>query len=158
MLIVDEVPRDLRRDRARAVPEVPAYYRFGITATPDRHDWIMAASRGIIGEIVCRTTETELQEAGVLLKPKVVAVRTPFIHKPTKGVSSNVAWNLLLNEMKVSPGRNALITEILRREVGQTMLVQTDHTSHAEVLIGLATDAGWSPDRVFPDDRQAVRR
>ena len=149
MLIVDECHAISAETVRELFQRFPAYYRFGITATPDRHDWIMAASRGIIGEIVCRTTETELQEAGVLLKPKVVAVRTPFIHKPTKGVSSNVAWNLLLNEMKVSPGRNALITEILRREVGQTMLVQTDHTSHAEVLIGLATDAGWSPDRVF---------
>lgn len=130
------------------IQRFPAYFRFGFSATPDRRDWIMAASRGIIGEIVCRTTEDELVEAGMLVKPRIVAVRTPFTFKKQYGVGSNAQWQAIVKDLKVDPARNAIIRAILAHERGSTMLVQTDHTSHADELVAQALAGGWEYDRV----------
>lgn len=125
----------------------PARYRIGITATPDRHNWLMAASRGIIGEIICRTSEEELRDAGVLVTPRVVAVRTPFRHKSRMGRNSNTAWTAMIKALKIDQGRNMMIGQILAAERGSTMIVQTDHTTHADLLYGLAVYS-WPEDRV----------
>ncbi len=149
MLIVDECHAISAPSVRELFQRFPAHYRFGITATPDRHNWIMAASRGIIGEIVCRTTEEELQEAGVLLKPRVVVYRTPFQYRSNPGMSANMAWVNLTKALKTDPSRNAMISKIMAQDIGQTMLVQTDHTSHAQVLMDLAHGAGWQSDRIL---------
>lgn len=164
MLIVDECHAVSAPSVRELFQRFPARYRFGITATPDRHNWLMAASRGIIGEIVCRTTEEELQEAGVLLKPRIVVLRTPFLFRSQPGLTSNMAWVNLTKAMKIDPVRNEMIKEVMADERGHTMLVQTDHTSHAQILIGLAVDAGWPQERVLlmtgkqkSDERDRIR-
>lgn len=126
----------------------PAYFRFGLSATPDRRVWLMAASRAIIGEIVCRTTEQELRDAGLLVKPRVIAVRTPFRFKVARDEDSRSQWTRLVQEMKEDVGRNHVIGQILASQRGHTVMVQADHTSYCQYIYAYACAYGWPEDRV----------
>lgn len=127
-----------------------ARYRFGISATPDRHDWLTLASRSIIGEILCRTTDNELEAAGRLIKPKIVALRTPFEFQwKTLGVDTGRAWQRLLKKIKTDPARNEMIRKVLAGQRGNTMLIQTEQHAHVDILVQLAYDAGWPRECVF---------
>lgn len=137
----------------------PALYRIGLSATPDRHDWMTMASRSIIGEIFCRTTDRELEDAGVLVKPRVVAVRTPFYYdwktlvKDRNGKMQRVdpkrQWQSMLKLLKFDKERNTLFGKIAAAQRGHTCLVHTDHKGHAHELAAYALAHGWPNDRVL---------
>lgn len=137
----------------------PARYRIGLSATPDRHDWMTMASRSIIGEIFCRTTDRELEEAGVLVKPRVVAVRTPFVfdwktigrdrNGKTYRVDPKRQWQSMLKLLKFDKNRNNLFGRLAAEQRGHTCLVHTDHKGHAHELAAYALAHGWPNDRVL---------
>lgn len=127
-----------------------SYYRFGFSATPDRHDWLTIASRAVIGEILCRTTEEELEAAGRLVKPRVVAFRTPFKFQwKTLGTDTRVQWRSMLKKLKTDPARNKLIGKIMEGQRGQTMLVQTSEHTHVDELAAIAYASGWPMENVL---------
>lgn len=143
----------------------PAYYRIGLSATPDRHDWMTVASRGIIGEIFCRTTDDELEEAGVLVRPKVVAVRTPFEFVEQKMASSNREWTRMMQALRADVGRNTVIAKFFAANRGHACIAHTDQKTHAHELAAYALAHGWPRDRVrlltgdqSDDERQAIVR
>jgi len=128
----------------------PAKYRIGLSATPDRFMWMTIASRGIIGEIICRTTDNMLEKAGVLVRPQVIAVRTPF-EFPWKANARDKRrqWQKMIKELKVHGGRNTVIAKIMASCRGHTCLAHTDQKSHAHELAAWAMAHGWPRDRVM---------
>lgn len=148
-MMYDECHEAASAESARELVQLfPSYNRFGFSATPDRHSWMEGASRGILGEIVCRTTERELQDAGKLVKPRVVVVRTPFKFKWNGRANAGAEYQRCLTALKSDPARNEQIRKVMEGQRGQTVLVQSDHTSHVNFLLDIAYSAGWPRDRV----------
>lgn len=137
------------------IQRFPAYWRIGVSATPDRHEWMLMISRSIFGEIICRTTDKELEDTGVLVRPRIVAVRTPFVFqwktRDSKGrrVSGKVQWDKMLKELKFDPARNKLFGDLAGKQRGHTCLVHTEHKQHAVELAAYALAAGWPDANVF---------
>lgn len=127
----------------------PAYFRIGLSATPDRHTWMQRASRGILGEIICRTTDDELEEAGVLVRPNIVAVRTPFQFRWNGQADYRREWQRLVKALKFDKGRNTVIAKIAAAQRGHACILHTDQTTHADELAGYIMAAGWPRDRVM---------
>jgi superfamily II DNA or RNA helicase len=160
-LMYDECHEAASAETARELVQLfPAYYRFGFSATPDRHSWMEGASRGILGEIVVRTTEQELMDAGRLVKPRVVVVRTLFKFKWNGRANAQNEYQRCLKALKVDPARNEQIRKIMTGLRGQTVLVQTDHTTHIDLLQQIAFNAGWPTDRIhrFTGEQNDERR
>jgi superfamily II DNA or RNA helicase len=140
-----------------------AYYRIGLSATPDRHGWMTLLSRSIIGEIFCRTTDRELEEAGVLVRPRVIAVRTPFEWDWKRKLDGKMQWQKMIKDLKFDPGRNALFRNLCSQQRGYCCLVITAQTSHASELAAYALSAGWPDEAVMimtgaqdDDERQRI--
>ena len=127
----------------------PAWYRIGLSATPDREDWLTIASRAILGEIFHRTTEEELEAAGVLVRPKVVAVRTPFEFPWKSRLDPRIQWTQLIKALRSDPARNHAIGKKMGTLRGHAVLVDTDQVGHAHELRAYALSYGWPDDRVF---------
>lgn len=127
----------------------PAWYRIGLSATPDREDWLTIASRAILGEIFHRTTEEELEAAGVLVRPKVVAVRTPFEFPWKSRLDPRIQWTQLIKALRSDTARNHAIGKKMGDLRGHAVLVDTDQVGHAHELRAYALSYGWPDDRVF---------
>lgn len=143
----------------------PAKYRIGLSATPDRETWLTIASRAILGEIFHRTTEEELEEAGVLVRPKVIAVRTPFEFPWKTRLDARAQWTQLIKKLRSDPERNHAIGKKMAELRGHAVLVDTDQVMHAHELRAYALSYGWPDDRVHlftgqqkNDERQRIMR
>lgn len=131
------------------IQRFPAFYRIGLSATPDRADYLTHVSRSIIGEIVCRTSYAELEKAGVLVMPRIVAVKTPFEYPWKARLNANSQWQSMLKALKEDSARNKLFAELAGKQRGHTCIVITDHKKHAYDLAGYAAAAGWPDDRIL---------
>lgn len=131
------------------IQRFPAKYRIGLSATPDRDTWLTMVSRSIIGEIFCRTTDEELEEAGVLVKPRVVAIRTPFDYHWRRSRDPRIQWTGLIKALREDHDRNKTIAKVFASQRGHSCLVHTDQKKHAHVLAGYALAAGWPADAVL---------
>lgn len=131
------------------IQRFPARYRIGLSATPDRHDWLASVSRQIIGEIIRRTSDQELEEAGVLIRPRVIAIKTNFQFDWNSRRSSQTQWQNMLKAIKYDKERNDLFAALVTAQRGRACLVHTDQKAHAHELAAYALAAGWPNNRVF---------
>ncbi len=116
---------------------LPAKYRFGLTATPDRADGLGKFLELTIGPIVYRLEPRALVEAGHLVAPRVEVVKTDFFPATDDFVE-------LVSELTQDPDRNALIVALARREAdaGHIVLILTGRVDHAEALARKCTVFG----------------
>ena len=116
---------------------LPALFRFGITATPEREDGLGKFVELAIGPIVYRIEPKDLVEAGHLVLPRVETIRTEC-----NPLTDDFAT--LVTELTTDPDRNALIVGIARREAdaGRTVLILTGRVDHAELLARKCTVFG----------------
>lgn len=148
-IIVDEC-HAISAPTVRAVMnDFSAHYRIGLSATPDRHAWMVNISRSVIGEIFCVTTDRELEEAGVLVRPEIVAVRTDFTWPWDKRKSPRTQWAQMLKDLKFDGRRNNLFGRIIAQQRGHSCLVHTDHKGHAHELAAYCLAVGWPQDAVI---------
>ena len=126
-----------------------AKYRFGLSATPDRDSWLTMVSRSVIGEIFCRTTDDELEQAGVLVKPRVIVVKTPFTFPWIRRKDPKIQWAAMVKALKTDNARNSKIAKLFAAQIGRACLVHTDQKMHAYELAGYAQAAGWPADAVL---------
>jgi superfamily II DNA or RNA helicase len=154
-VIIDEC-HAISAPTVRAVMnDFSAWYRIGLSATPDRHQWLTLVSRSIIGEIFCKTTDEELEQAGVLVRPRIVAVKTPFEWRwrykdeRKRRIDPKRQWTAMLKDLKVDSGRNRVFMKIVQGCRGHACLVHTDHKQHAVELAAYALAAGWPDEAVM---------
>lgn len=129
--------------------EFSAHYRIGLSATPDRHEWLTLVSRSIIGEIFCKTMDEELEAAGVLVRPEIIAVKTLFEWNWDRKRDPKVQWTKMLKDLKVDKYRNSLFRKLIGGCRGHACLVHTDHKQHAVELAAHALAAGWPDEAVM---------
>jgi superfamily II DNA or RNA helicase len=164
-VILDECHAISAETVRELIQRFPAYYRIGVSATPDRHDWLGHVSRSMIGEIVCRTSEDDLLRAGVLVRPQIIAVKTSFTFNWSTMENPQRKWQHLINELRDSHDRNREICEVMKANLGKAVLVHTEQVKHANVLEAYAYAAGWAEKDVFhftgkqkDSERQAIMK
>lgn len=76
VVIVDEVHHVVCTTLQRILAHLPARWRYGLTATPDREDGLGPLVRWLIGPVVHQIDQACLVDAGHLLAPEIVRVDT----------------------------------------------------------------------------------
>ena len=61
---------------------LPAYYRYGLTATPDRADGLADTIHMILGDTLAQVSQQELVESGGTVLPIIHPVQTEFHYSP----------------------------------------------------------------------------
>ncbi len=127
-VVVDEchhVPASSFRD---VIAQLPGYFRFGLTATPDRADGLTPMLVFAIGEPVFRVEHARLVAAGHLVVPEIVAVETGITGR--SGSHTDLVAELVRHE-----ARNArllqLVTEsTFNRHATLVLSARVDHCEH----------------------------
>ena len=116
---------------------LPAKFRFGLTATPERSDGLTPLLHLCIGPELFRIDHQQLVDAGHLVVPRVVPVSTGA----TTDAETHAA---IVGNLASDPDRNWLIVELVAREAknGCSVLVLSGRVDHCQRLAKLITTAG----------------
>jgi len=134
-LVLDEAHHIAAAQMAAVVPQFPARYVLGLTATPYRRDKLDAAIGFYLGPIVATITKEDLADR--LITPGVVKRDTGL--RPT-----GESFTEIVSDLVVWPARNALIAEDVARAVadGRRCLVLSERVGHVEELTRLLHERG----------------
>lgn len=110
---------------------LPAYYRYGLTATPDRADGLADTIRMILGDTLAQVSQQELVEAGGTVLPVVRPVQTEFHYSPGAREYDHIDPNRLRRHMAAD---NARIARIL------AYLVPALREGHTCIVLGSSLD------------------
>ena len=134
-VIIDECHHTPAVTMARVVSAFPAYYRGGLTATPNRSDGLGPLAMDIIGGAVGTIDPAKLLKAGRIILPKVRLVPTSFKHW------GRGDWAFLQKARAADLNRNQLVCALAAREAraGRCVLVLTELKVHARWLAAVLT-------------------
>tara|TARA_R100001129_G_scaffold168995_1_gene137474 strand:- start:1 stop:675 length:675 start_codon:yes stop_codon:yes gene_type:complete len=106
---------------------MPARYRLGLTATPDRPDGLTNILWWHFGPSVYEITNAQLARSGHVLPPRIEWFFTNWI-----GPSQRVDWSKLITKMTTDHERNGMIlNRILEAcDDGRQILVLSDRVDH----------------------------
>ena len=139
LVIVDEAHHIPAETFGRVMLAMPARYRLGLTATPERADSLSPIMRWTLGEIVSQISHTALAQSGHVLAPEVVLVQTSFVTQETETHAKRRA----LAEDSI---RNAKIMRHAQHEVREKqrrVLVLVDLVEHARALAAAMSLQGY---------------
>jgi superfamily II DNA or RNA helicase len=138
LVLVDEAHRAASACFSSVVGQFNPWYRFGVTATPDRKDQLDAVIKLIVGPVVTRADEQK-----VLLR--VRPVYTGFVPHFTR-------WHAYEAQIARDARRNKLALSLVEKDVkaGHSVVVVCKRTKHileftqALVARGIRAEAFWS--------------
>lgn len=150
-VVVDECHHSPSLTWKNIVNSLPARYRYGLTATPERADGLEAVTERVIGPLLYAVARGHVNGAGGLVTPRLVTVRTGAgsevwsryealagIYKRRGKKPPTVPFNEILDEILNDEKRNSLIVEVLARECsGHFSLVLSERVAHCEKLAAM---------------------
>lgn len=152
VVMIDEAHHTPANSFRDVLTWLPAKYRFGLTATPERDDGLTPLLRLCIGPEAYRIPHQRLIEAGHLIVPEVVPVWTGTHVRRTRHADC-------IRELSENPERNdnllALVSE--EAEAGRSVLVLSGLRDHCDALatqLGPRAEALTS--RVHKKNRPAI--
>ena len=122
------MPAPTAERKKQPIAKLPAHFRFGLTATPDRADGLTPMLAFALGEPVVRVEHARLVAAGHLVVPEIVAVETGIAGR--SGSHTDLVAELVRHE-----ARNArllqLVTEsTFNRHATLVLSARVDHCEH----------------------------
>lgn len=134
MVIYDECHRVPSRTRRMLMARLPARYRLGLTATPDREDGQTKLIQWSFGDVILEKSIEELVALGFLNLPRVDAIHTSFDYdfpeEPHWLDFDRINKALVKNEQ-----RNQLIVDMVSSEPdGRWLLLSPSSKKHPELL------------------------
>lgn len=117
LVILDECHHVTARTYRDLFDVLPARYRYGLSATPERQPGLLALAQAYLGPIVAKTSRKGLLERGLLVQPHVRPVETDFkfdyqpTYRDADGKLHRNNWGSLIKEVVADKVRNALIAE-----------------------------------------------
>lgn len=157
MVILDEVQHSSNASLQELVPRFTAFYRLGVSATPEWDGSLFPMIEAVVGPIIHRTQAVDVAE--VLVMPRVVVVPTTFereyipTHMEGRRRIQNNYSSVLMADLIVDTDRNWLIakTALDEAEEGHHVLITTRRTEHVRHLVevlhdrlSLSTPNPWS--------------
>jgi superfamily II DNA or RNA helicase len=140
-LVTDECHRAPSRTFSEAVTAFDSRFMLGLSATPWRRDKLTRLIYWFLGDLVHEVDTTALQEAGHILKAKVIWKDTDY----QTDLDPSEQYSRMLSELTQDHERNMLISRDVIREAqngGGTCLVLSDRKEHAATLRNLLTGQG----------------
>ncbi|MCK9568421.1 DEAD/DEAH box helicase [Candidatus Pacearchaeota archaeon] len=131
-LCVDEVHRFAAKTFWTVSMSCPAFYRLGLSATPEnRKDGADLKFVGGLGHVISTTTATDLVDQGFLARPKFIFLTAP---KPTVLGNTYAAaykWGVVKND-----GRNKKIAAMVSKATskGGSVYVHVTQVVHGQIL------------------------
>lgn len=140
-VVVDEAHHAPAAQLSRALSQLPARYRLGLTATPDREDGLGPALEWLFGDRLVERTADQLSAHGWLTRPIVEAVRTEFSFN-TGSLLENKRQAAVSRALAHDHRRNEAIRKIVSAdaEKGESVLVLTSRKDHVSALVGAIGD------------------
>ena len=135
-VIIDECHGAAASRAHTALDFFPARYRVGISADVQRKDGKEALIHDVLGAIEFEIDREELVRQGIILDVDVRVVETSFEAPWYGGDGAEYDFNKLLDEMQQDDGRNALIAELIAREVaaGEQVVALAHRRDHCRIL------------------------
>jgi superfamily II DNA or RNA helicase len=132
LVLIDEAHHSPASTFAKVLDSLPAVYRYGLSATPQRRDGLEAMLYNRIGEKLCEIDKTTVESVGSIIPAQVKVFKT--------GIPVFVdSWNDYLTEITESEDRNQMIADLAIQASGKMpTLVLTDRVDHAQRLHALS--------------------
>jgi len=127
LVIVDEVHHAPAKTYLSVLNNIPAKYRFGLSATPNRRDGLEEVIYRAIGQTIVNISREEVEDLGATVPAIVYSIDTGF----TPGELSS--WHEYLSVIATSEGRNEFIAN-LALSAGNGVLVLCDRIEHANSI------------------------
>jgi len=152
-VVQDECHRGATPLAREILAHLPAKYRWGVTATPERPDGLGELLELTLGRIVYRIEPKALIDAGHL-----TSARVEVIHTGTYADGS-LEFGPLVDELTRDADRNRLLLCLMKREAdaGHAVLVLTGRVAHAQALAADALRAGVRAAALTGDTARAIR-
>lgn len=158
--ILDECHHVTAETLQDLVSSLPAFFRIGVSATPDRLDDKFEIAQNVLGEVFHADDEEELRAAGVLIAPVVYPIKTQFrfpywpdhdaeydksdkvwiCQKPGCKIKGDHGHRNNYQQLKTAlvsdEARNNLVAEIVQSELHDphVHLIVSDEVRHLEAL------------------------
>ncbi len=119
----------------RVIGKLPARYRFGLTATPEREDGYGPLVDWSFGERLIECDARELVRRGFLTAPRVRAVATEF-EFDVAAVPEHLRMSRLQAALVMDAKRTDLVARLAREEAasGELVLVLSNSIEHCEAI------------------------
>ena len=134
LVILDEVHHAPAKTVQRVLRHLPAKYRLGLTATPEREDGHTKLVDWSFGPRLLVKTVPELVADGFLMMPRLVEVPTSFEHEMSATDPRRITK--LHRALVADAARNQLIVDLAMWEVqaGETVLLLSNRKPHCRKL------------------------
>lgn len=139
-VLVDECHHVPASTFQQVLAYLPAKYRYGLTATPDRSDGLGLLLDYCIGPCLYTIAQDELVRLGYLHKPQVQYLYTSFSYEYDDASDHHA----LMQALTTDSARNQLIVErvVADARAGCTVLVLTGRVAHCQHLAELIMQQG----------------
>lgn len=147
LLIIDEAHHTPAETFTTVIEHIPAKFRIGLTATPDREDGMTPLVYWTIGEELSSRTVQEMVKAGWLTMPRGFAVHTGLEYEYTGG-RPDKKTEAVARAVYTSKERNALVAKQAKDcfDRGLVTLVLTSRKSHLDKLaVAIAAETEQEP-------------
>lgn len=144
--IVDEAHHAPSATYQDIFPCIPAAYRLGLTATPEREDKMTKLMDWSFGPRLLEMRASDLIRDGYLMRPALEIVGTAFDFN-VNSVPMNMRNAALTDAVVNDEARNELICSIAAREVhaGETVVILSNHRAHCKLLADILRQKGTDP-------------
>ena len=147
MVVLDEAHRCPALSFADVMQQMPAKYLFGATATPKRRDGMEPLMHAIIGPIVASIKESDLVDAGKLMKPTARMVATDFwcpealrMDKAPSQYLRNMWYGEIVNKLAADVDRAMLIAKNIALYPERSQLILSDRIEHLYLIQRMLDD------------------
>jgi len=150
LLIIDETHLAAEVIENISLKANKAYYKCGLSATPQRMDNQDLRMFGATGSIIHRVSASELIQRGFLVKPYIYSIDLDHIDKTSASYQETYKNAIVLNEQK-----NTLIkslAEAMKRQ-GRPTLILVERLEHGEILQNMIEDCLFVPGGDGGDDK-----
>jgi len=150
LLIIDETHLAAEVIENISLKAEKAYYKCGLSATPQRMDNQDLRMFGATGQIIHKVTASELIKRDFLVKPHIYTIDLEHIDRTSSSYQETYKNAIVLNEQK-----NTLIkylAEDMKRQ-GRPTLILVERLEHGEILQKMIEDCLFVPGGDGGDDR-----
>lgn len=126
LVIIDEAHHVPADTFAAVMMAMPARYRLGLTATPNRPDGLTPILHWHLGPTCWEITNEHLISMGLIMAPRIEWLFTGW------NIEQHLEWSALVTRMAEDPDRNQLILERVKELVqdGRQVLVLSGRVNH----------------------------
>ena len=155
-VMVDEAHHAPASTFQSVLSRMPARYRFGLTATPNREDGLTSLLELTLGDRLFEISYADLVEMGYLDSPKACPIYSTFAFDYTGPRDYHACMSALVADQN----RNELIADLAVREAanGHNVLVLSSRVAHCRLLAEMIRRSGVHADVLVGAVKKPERR